>query len=442
MTLPRKLEYKDRFVFELIQSISGDCEGTPIQFPDNTTKIKFLVEMNLIESVKLLSALMTGADLSYPDESHEVVWSWLRQLECPVSLCDELIECLQPLFDAIEEKIDTLQTDVDIIQESIEESAARQPEPIIESVANAICGGATAVVDAMNAENVAVYQRAEEGFVDQVFEFIPILIELIPVFGQLPFDEMFELVNVYFENQAVDYEADYELIKDDLICDLKCFVEATPDDAFTIEVWAQWLEYVGSAYPGNRAASVFSRYAPVAQTFVNQIAALINGNQSLQAFFDEMFQVYFAGTQTPVACVGCTCPDLIEIDVVGILSECGTGDISSHQLENGETVELSSYVISGGHTIAVSIANTEDWEIEVVSVTGWTALGASDSVYGWHDTSDVFHNVLVSSGDTPEDFGTKDTHDAVFASWCATWGVNAAFFSATPFTMVMRVTRL
>lgn len=38
------------------------------------------------EWVDVFSALMTGADLSYPDRSHQVVWNLLRNLEFPISM--------------------------------------------------------------------------------------------------------------------------------------------------------------------------------------------------------------------------------------------------------------------------------------------------------------------------------------------------------------------
>jgi len=42
--------------------------------------------MTQAEWVDVFSALMTGADLSYPDRSHQVVWNLLRNLEFPISM--------------------------------------------------------------------------------------------------------------------------------------------------------------------------------------------------------------------------------------------------------------------------------------------------------------------------------------------------------------------
>lgn len=38
------------------------------------------------EWIDVFSALMTGADLSYPDRAHQVVWNLLRNLEFPISM--------------------------------------------------------------------------------------------------------------------------------------------------------------------------------------------------------------------------------------------------------------------------------------------------------------------------------------------------------------------
>jgi len=84
MPLPRKLAYRDRYVRLLTQTMSGGSSVLPpFQFPASGAG-EFIVSLTEAEWVKLFSAVMTGADLSYPDESHEVVWSLLRNLEYPV----------------------------------------------------------------------------------------------------------------------------------------------------------------------------------------------------------------------------------------------------------------------------------------------------------------------------------------------------------------------
>jgi len=86
MPLPRRLAYKDRYVRSLVQEISGGSSTLPpVQFlPGVPTQ--FTVSWTQEQFTAVLSALMTGADLSYPDEAHEVVWSLLKQVELPSML--------------------------------------------------------------------------------------------------------------------------------------------------------------------------------------------------------------------------------------------------------------------------------------------------------------------------------------------------------------------
>src|SRR5688572_142917 len=227
--------------------------------------------------------------------------------------CEMLTECLQPLFDEINEKLDTMQAQqtaieavVEAVQETQVENAAAAPEPQTSIVLDEICGGATALVMEMHRVNMLEYANAEASGVDNVFEFANLIIDNIPLFGELPFTALYDLANAFFENEATTYKTDFELIKDDIICDLKCAIEAN-SGTMTIDIWNEWLIHVGATYSPNKAAILFNRYAPAHQTFVNQIAALINSDASLQSYFDGLMLQYFAGLQNPLTCAGCDC---------------------------------------------------------------------------------------------------------------------------------------
>ena len=285
----------------------GGCDGGEILFPDNTTPIKFLVEMSQNEFTKLLSAVMTGADLSYPNESHEVVWILLRQVECPVSLCDEILACLEPSFTEINTNISNLTEIVNEVRAAQQANGAQAPGAVETNIAGEICGGAAFVVDAMNAEIVAAYNAAETSFADNLNELIPVVLEAIPVIGELPFDEMFELVNMFFQNQQDDYEDDFVVRRSDLIGSLRCFIEAN-DYAFTYEVWGDWLEFVGVEFPADSAAQVFSRFSPLRQNLTSDIAAEVANQPTLVEWFQELTAQYLAGTTVPIACPVYDCP--------------------------------------------------------------------------------------------------------------------------------------
>ena len=305
MTLPRKLQFKDRFVYHLTRQIEGDCEGEPILFPDDETPIKFVVEMSQNEFTSILSALMTGADLSYPENSHEVVWRLLRQVECPVSICDEILECLQPAFDEINDQLGEIQGTVDQIQQTQIDNATSETSLTQSSIENELCGAATFVVDAMHQTFVDTYEATEAAPLDNFAEFIVAFLRAIPIIAELPIDDMIAAVNWYFENQFLDFETDFDALRDQMICDLKCFVQAN-GNVFTWDIWAQWLQYTGDTYPDNRAAQGYARYSPYRQTWINQIAALINRDASLQSYFDGLGVAWESGLLQPAVCT-CEC---------------------------------------------------------------------------------------------------------------------------------------
>jgi hypothetical protein len=306
-TLPRKLQFKDRFVYHLTRQIEGDCEGEPILFPDDDTPIKFVVEMSQNEFTSILSALMTGADLSYPENSHEVVWRLLRQVECPVSICEEILECLQPAFDEINDKLDVIDDKVDEISDQVGANISKPPNPVAESVDSRLCGAAVAVVEYMNARVLQVYAESESGFFDNVTESTAAILSALPIIGQLPLDELILMANAYFSNQQTEYESDYLLGYNNFVFALYCRLLES-NGAFDYVMWGAWLDEIGVNYAGNRAASVFSRYSPASATFINQIAAFIFGENSFEEFFREIYLYFLTGAEQPsFICAGADC---------------------------------------------------------------------------------------------------------------------------------------
>lgn len=363
MTLPRKLAFKDKFVYDLIQEMGLSCDDEPILFPDNTTPLKIVFELSQNEFTAILSALMTGADLSYPDNAHEVVWYFLRQLECPVSLCDELIECLQPLFEALETKLDTIDGKIDEIQQTLEENGTNPPEPIEKNVAGERCGGAAFVVGYMNGEIRRVYAEAEEGLADNLLEAAVEVLRALPVIEQLPIDEILNAVNRYFENQVADYIDDYDILYDDLIGSLACFIEAN-DNIFDFTVWGDWLVFVGEEYPDNRAARLFSSFAPLRQSFLSDILAGIFQRPTLRQFFDMIYLEYEAGSTEPIACPTYTCPLPVEPIITEDWPGYEFGGTDVTYLGDGVWEITSTEQVSGAWGIAI-----QDVQDRVFSLT-------------------------------------------------------------------------
>ncbi len=97
---PRRLAWKDRHVEileETLPSRFDDLTGLPDQyvFPDMTTLIPFILFLSQTEWTELYSAVLTGADLSYPEKSHTIEYLYLQTVLSPMAeLCAALANCI------------------------------------------------------------------------------------------------------------------------------------------------------------------------------------------------------------------------------------------------------------------------------------------------------------------------------------------------------------
>lgn len=91
MSIVRRLKYRDRFVWSLTQTMTGGSGALPpVVFQDDVST-DILISLTGNEFNKILSCLMTGADLAYPDQSHEIVWSFLKQIEYPKPMISQCL---------------------------------------------------------------------------------------------------------------------------------------------------------------------------------------------------------------------------------------------------------------------------------------------------------------------------------------------------------------
>lgn len=337
-------------------------------------------------------------------ELFAVAVSEARFEECPEDCmnCEEMIECLQPLFDALQAQITEVAEAVEDVQNTVEDNAAAERPLTQTGVSDEICGGARGVVEAMDSQNMAAYKATEDSWVDKVFEAIPRFISALPIFGELPFDELFQIVDWIFEHQIEDYTAAYDAIKEQMICDLACFVQIN-HNTFTWDVWNDWLLHLGETYPGDYAAQLFARYAPARQTWVNQIAQLVNKNASLQTYFDTLATAWEGGIQNPEPCVDCDCP------TCGVTYEVIEGTLVGDNIITNTTELLVPLV---DHSItAYGRPGEVAFALPVKRVTlGWNTGGAADNMYVQQSGETTYVQLDSPSGTMEVVFDTAATN--------------------------------
>jgi len=85
MAEKRELEYRDSFVLYLLQTLSdrfdAESDFPALPFTDLTTRHTLTIDVNQREYTQILSAIMTGADLAFPDIAHELelIWTYARE---------------------------------------------------------------------------------------------------------------------------------------------------------------------------------------------------------------------------------------------------------------------------------------------------------------------------------------------------------------------------
>lgn len=77
-----KLGYQNRFVKKLSQTIEGaDCFSPFVSLNPDSNLIT--LELTEAQFTRMFSALITGADITHPDESHQIQVDFLKGLHCP-----------------------------------------------------------------------------------------------------------------------------------------------------------------------------------------------------------------------------------------------------------------------------------------------------------------------------------------------------------------------
>src|SRR3972149_12207591 len=170
--LPYRLSFNPYVVQELVRIGAPAC---------------FRIELSDRELTILRSCIAAGANIYYPEISDSIE-HWIDSLEAGcMECCDEILNALS-----------LLDSKVDAVRTAQGSNGAHEPENTQSGIEDELCGGAMGVVLAMHQKNLDTYEKAEAGTVNSVFELIPKFISAVPIFGSLPFDELFQLVDLHF----------------------------------------------------------------------------------------------------------------------------------------------------------------------------------------------------------------------------------------------------
>lgn len=268
-----RLSWRNRFVKELVQELNdyseADCEGkTPqtISGPDNLVILRVSFE----EWEKLFSSTYTGADICYPEESDSVRWILQRAVECPVDICELIINCINNNPATMQAIIDKLKESEEfndyLTERALGVTSGGAGGTVMESCDNSILAGQIIeAIDTMDTTNADFLQQVELGTNDE--ERVVAIISGIPGAGVLPADEILDAIQRLLEDFTENYASAVTLEwKDEVSRDLYCLAKQDPECKLT---FAQIFEYFQ-----NRAGSTLSLQSILQNIF----EFLVNGD--------------------------------------------------------------------------------------------------------------------------------------------------------------------
>lgn len=258
--LPRKLAYRDRFVWELEQQLAerfANCDDFVDRyiFPDLTTQVPFVLYLSQQEFTKLYSAVLTGADLTYPLQSHDVEYLLLQMLICPMNeLCQAIADCISS-SSATQLALDTFLKDGGYGSGGGDGTLPinYNDDPLlIDGSQIAGCdndnlfGAITQTVDLFN----QIIEDAFEAFEASTapYERISAVLEAVPITNVLALDDLVQFVDQMLENLAQNYTGQYTAaLRDEYRCDLFCLSKDTCSMRFS-EMADYFLSRVGETF--------------------------------------------------------------------------------------------------------------------------------------------------------------------------------------------------
>lgn len=217
------LAWRNRYTIGPLTQDMTQGEGLydPLSFPDEETPIRLTFEMSLAEFTKVYTALNKGAILSYPDESEDVIWYFLRNFEFPIMPdCTDVQDC-------IENDTPTRET----IQQIFQGGTAPAGGTVMaeNDELDRLFGMVRFLVDTAHDAIVDVFQIADD--TSDLRERATLLFSAIPGAQLLPFDEGANYIDSLLEDIGQQFDGQYTTTpetgsRDRISCGLFCLARA------------------------------------------------------------------------------------------------------------------------------------------------------------------------------------------------------------------------
>jgi len=213
------LAYRNRFTIGPLTQEMTQGEGLydPLLFPADDGILRLTFEMRLSEFTRVYTALNKGAILSYPDQSEDVIWYFLRNFEFPIMPdCGDVQDC-------IENDPETRETIQEIIQNGTTPSGGGVF--VTDDDLDRLFGMIRFLVDTMHDAIVDVFQIADD--TSDLRERATLLFSAIPGAQLLPFDEGANYIDSLLEDVGQQFDGQYTTTpisgsRDRISCGLFC----------------------------------------------------------------------------------------------------------------------------------------------------------------------------------------------------------------------------
>lgn len=296
------LPYQLRWLETLQGDMVGDdgCSSSPIVFSPPEDLQPVLFQWDLATFTRLLSSVVKGAQLSYPDDWIQVTWDFLRGVDCPMAICDEILNCLQT-NPSIQEFL------TEFVGNSVEGvkgkplSENQRTTPLQNNAGDCdldtLWGSCLYTVQILNRLNQDFFEQIEALTNNQ--EMLAYVVGAIPILETLPIDEFIELADKVREFVAETYAAGYDVdYEQELACGLFCDAranECTLDmNVLTNFFFARAQEVAGFEDAFQTAITIVRAMASWEEVLGEQIVdTMMAANVGFMSFLNSSFGMDF-----------------------------------------------------------------------------------------------------------------------------------------------------